>query len=312
MNAEFEDTRRHDLIKHIAKAMSDARIPFTQAVWATLWLSDLENLQAMVNEPRVMNISTLVADMAYEKIVKPWNTRSCSSAPMTSLELSPEAQLSTSEIPPRINRCKIRDNEQCILTKAGYVVEVAHIYPSSLQGQEAKSAFFWQALRVFWTAERTKRWEKDVFGPNTNTCANLVTMAPHTHAYWDGALFALKPLGKSEDESKMEMQFFWLRPTSLSSPVILDIPPSIPTDYDSSVVKVKLFDCEVDKKLCSGDRIVITTDDPINRPLPSYNLLEMQWVLHRLTALCGEGEIASPSSSDEEGSEGERGSLTVE
>jgi hypothetical protein len=37
----------------------------------------------------------------------------------------------------------------------------------------------------------------------------------------------------------------------------------------------------------SGDIYTFTTDDPAKLPLPSWELLEMQWVLQRLTAMSG-------------------------
>jgi hypothetical protein len=37
----------------------------------------------------------------------------------------------------------------------------------------------------------------------------------------------------------------------------------------------------------SGDIFTFTTDDPVIRPLPSWELLDMQWVLQRLTAMSG-------------------------
>lgn len=36
--------------------------------------------------------------------------------------------------------------------------------------------------------------------------------------------------------------------------------------------------------------VIIETDEPENRPLPSFELLQMQWVLHRALALSGAGE----------------------
>jgi len=37
----------------------------------------------------------------------------------------------------------------------------------------------------------------------------------------------------------------------------------------------------------SGDIFTFATDDPKIRPLPSWQLLDMQWVLQRLTAMSG-------------------------
>jgi hypothetical protein len=40
----------------------------------------------------------------------------------------------------------------------------------------------------------------------------------------------------------------------------------------------------------SGDRIAMTTNDPVKLPLPSWDLLDMQWVLQRLSTISGAGE----------------------
>jgi hypothetical protein len=37
----------------------------------------------------------------------------------------------------------------------------------------------------------------------------------------------------------------------------------------------------------SGETFTFTTKDPQNLPLPSLELLEMQWVLQRLVGMCG-------------------------
>lgn len=40
----------------------------------------------------------------------------------------------------------------------------------------------------------------------------------------------------------------------------------------------------------SGDIFTVTTDDPLNRPLPSWNLLLLMWHLTRIAAMQGAGE----------------------
>ena len=62
--------------------------------------------------------------------------------------------------------------------------------------------------------------------------------------------------------------------------------------HDASPVDCKLFNCLTEKKICSGDVITIRTEDPINHPLPSWDLLDMQWVLHSLVALSGAAEAS--------------------
>ncbi|PYI34920.1 hypothetical protein BP00DRAFT_422854 [Aspergillus indologenus CBS 114.80] len=47
-----------------------------------------------------------------------------------------------------------------------------------------------------------------------------------------------------------------------------------------------------DTQICSGHKIIImTTDDPQDKPLPSMELLQMQWTLNRLAALSGAAAV---------------------
>jgi hypothetical protein len=48
-----------------------------------------------------------------------------------------------------------------------------------------------------------------------------------------------------------------------------------------------LFDIKSEKKFCSGDEFSLETDDPVLRLLSNFKLLEMQWFLHRVTAMSG-------------------------
>jgi hypothetical protein len=41
------------------------------------------------------------------------------------------------------------------------------------------------------------------------------------------------------------------------------------------------------RSIQSGDIFTLTTDDPEGRPLPSWELLDMQWILQRITAMSG-------------------------
>jgi hypothetical protein len=63
-----------------------------------------------------------------------------------------------------------------------------------------------------------------------------------------------------------------------------------------------LFDHVSKTQICSGCEIEIRTDDPTNNPLPSIELLHMQWVLNRLTAISGAADIDEQAldDSDEE------------
>ena len=112
------------------------------------------------------------------------------------------------------------------------------------------------------------------------------------HKLWEKARFALKPLSLSEDQKVLTVQFYWLPVNSYSRKMApTETPRPFPGNLSSSRVNgrdsAKLYNNATDTKLCSGDILTFATNDPINHPLPSMELLNMQWVLHRVLALSG-------------------------
>ncbi|KAE8399494.1 hypothetical protein BDV37DRAFT_287513 [Aspergillus pseudonomiae] len=190
--------------------------------------------------------------------------------------------------------CNERDNSTCVLTGFLEPLEVAHIYPYSI-GQKGENELqdFWRVLTFFWIPEKVRSWSEHVLGPDgTETCSNMMCMVNVAHKLWEKARFALKPLSLSEDQRVLTVQFFWL-PTNLYFRGIpaIETPSPFPRDFSSSTVNgehsAKLYNIATDTKLCSGDIITFETDNPVSHPLPSVELLEMQWVLHRVLALSG-------------------------
>lgn len=166
---------------------------------------------------------------------------------------------------------------------------------------------FWRVLRQYWTQERISRWEDSIFRETTETTRNLITLAPGAHKYWDDALFALKPLSVSPDGKALEVQFYWLCPGQLEN-LNIDTsllpedpnadfviqPPTLPNNLGQGGQKslngltpnVRLYNCNTDTKITSGQRITLTTTDPVDMPLPSWEILQLHWLLHRVLALC--------------------------
>ena len=66
--------------------------------------------------------------------------------------------------------------------------------------------------------------------------------------------------------------------------------PSVSANSDQGPNLAKLWNHETDMKIHSGCEISLETDDPVSQPLPDLRLLEMQWVLHRVTAMSGAAE----------------------
>lgn len=57
-------------------------------------------------------------------------------------------------------------------------------------------------------------------------------------------------------------------------------------------------------RLVSGDIITMGTDDPVERLLPDFDLLEMQWALHRVAALAATEEADDDDSDDSDSDDG--------
>lgn len=137
---------------------------------------------------------------------------------------------------------------------------------------------------------------------------NLFCLAPSVHKYHENAYFALKPVEMSEDETSLTLRFCWLpcinNPPEMRISTKPNISPTGDRRENGSKV-VRLWNVKTEKKICSGDQIVMRTVDKEKYPLPDPALLNMQWVLHALTALSAGAEPVEKPDSDEDEDEDE-------
>lgn len=135
-------------------------------------------------------------------------------------------------------------------------------------------------------------------------CQNLITLCSNTHKLWGRARFALEPLHLADDKKSLRVRFFWLKCLDYNKRVRITIRPNLSGTLDSGPRQAKLFDCLSEKKILSGDELILTTDDPKDKPLPSIDLLQMQWTLNRIAAISGAAdapdEVFDSSDDDEE------------
>lgn len=114
--------------------------------------------------------------------------------------------------------------------------------------------------------------------------------------------FALKPISISDDKKTMKSRFLWLPyrpPTSKEYPTTR---PELNGGLSYTGDKIKLWNCDTDRKISSGETITLRTDGPERRLLLSWDLLKMQWFLQRLITLSGDymqGEEESETISDD-------------
>lgn len=161
----------------------------------------------------------------------------------------------------------------------------------------------WDVLKSFWTETRGNSWHHAIStAAGTEIVQNLLSFAPNVHAYHGKADFALQPQRLSEDKKSLTVGFYWLSQMSkLPKKVSLLTTPELLTNLDmcgNSERCVKLWNVPSERKICSGDEITFKTEDPEKMPLPSWELLEMQWILHRLSALSGALEAEDDVESD--------------
>ena len=187
-----------------------------------------------------------------------------------------------------------------------------------------------ETLYNFWPKEKVREWFRAVFRSSRSeagfefieidkgkagieTAKNLITLGRHIHDQWNKGEFALKPLDVSADEKTLRVQFFWqieqkgIKRERGGQPQIslLELPHSTKDldNYDGNF----LVDCRSlgtyqedghftrnsrrnPHIIKSGDIFELKTDDPQERPLPSFALLEMQWFLHRVRGMAGAAE----------------------
>lgn len=165
------------------------------------------------------------------------------------------------------------------------------IFPESLC-TDGRSNYFLGGAFSFWPSEQIDDWKNAVRGPHgTETCSNLICLGPSIHEYWGKSLFALKPIEVSGDKKTMKVQFCWLPISQDRSSQPVTTRPNLHTaSPDSPGNNIKVMNSTDEGKIQTGRGIVFTTDDPDSRPLPSWDILTMQWNLQRLVALSGAAE----------------------
>jgi len=160
---------------------------------------------------------------------------------------------------------------------------------------------FWRLLRIFWDKDRVEKWKRTIF-PNpqnpdvgVESCFNLISLTPTAHDMWNKGLFALKPLELSRNRKKLTVQFFWQVPGGYKIKSRIDLLTEPVSSEGSNIVGDGYFlsrsenDSHI-RPIQSGETFTFTTKDPQNLPLPSLELLDMQWVLQRLVGMCGAAE----------------------
>ncbi|GKZ92483.1 hypothetical protein CBS147343_5179 [Aspergillus niger] len=301
---ELLDPRRRDLIARLSRYMEN---PETDSIgWACLWFADLSTMEDLIkaceqNPPTVSRhiSAALKKNDQRAQAIRAWASARSSE---DSGEPSADEESDTEEPPTKKRRltsdpcrakelCEERDDEKCVLTGCTVPVEVVHIIPRSLGKGEEGLSDFWEALECYWSPENVSAWKEQVLDPDgADTCSNLMCLVNVARRLWELAVFALKPLSLSEDKRQLEVQFYWLPMNRYRQTMpVTAIPSPFPHNLSSTNAGYTTVLCNIvtRSRISSGDIFTFKTDDPVGHPLPSMQLLDMQWILTRVLALSG-------------------------
>jgi hypothetical protein len=153
---------------------------------------------------------------------------------------------------------------------------------------------FWRSLTIFWGKDQINKSKNTIFpdGVGVERCFNLISLSSEAHDMWNRGLFAFKPLKLSRDRKTLTVQFFWQVPGKYEIDSEVDLLTETPSSEGLDTVGDGYYlprprnDRSI-SRICSGETFTFTTKDPENLPLPSLELLKMQWLLQRLVGMSG-------------------------
>ncbi|KIX05160.1 uncharacterized protein Z518_06032 [Rhinocladiella mackenziei CBS 650.93] len=305
---------RTQLLTKIKEAISGANV--SPAFWACCQLADMNCLQKVSKVcedfPRVIlgyDESVALLPLQWSQRFQDSRSQAVSQGPgngkKRKLNSDRQSWVQRSDQQAHKISCKERDDHKCVLTKQWFP-EAAHIFPycmlNSLPKEDQPQAMrvapsFWNLLGIFWDEDRVNRWKKTIFPDSQNPnrgvdrCFNLICLNGDVRMKWTKGMFALKPLGLSSDQKQLTVQFFWqvLGNYNIKSRVDLLTEPTSSKGLDGFAGQ---FLCRSEDdgstpRLCFGDILTLHTKDPEELPLPSVELLDMQWLLQRLVGMLG-------------------------
>ncbi|CAI7625508.1 unnamed protein product [Penicillium glandicola] len=294
--------QRKIIIRQLKKALLDQDVPVP--FWAVVQLCDLDKLEYIVQLAHFsLRIMDIMADLSCGLPFK-W-TSTCK--------------------PQQVARyaARERDGFKCVITGTRKIFQTVSIFPagaitSRLQDDPCAPTI-WRFVDMFWGQKKTQRWRRAVFNNPTqpespvNDCTNLICLRRDLRSAWSNGLFALRPHRINDDKTEMEIEFYWQPKPDHKLFDAVDLskePISTKNVYsvDRLVVVVGERGDPSYLPIESGYRFKMTTDDPVARPLPDFDLLDMQWHFTRLIALSAAASVFEDDYDDDD----DRSSVTTQ
>ncbi|OQD88184.1 hypothetical protein PENANT_c004G10152 [Penicillium antarcticum] len=300
------------LLRRLKEALKGEKV--TVPFWACVQVCDMAKLEFVVqlanlSIPMMETLTDLVASLPYK-----WTQR-----------LSPyyqfETESTTSTDDPRYATAPIakdaareRDGYKCVITGARKVYQTARIFPVLVTKppSEVAPAFpaIWKFVDFFWDHSTGERWKKAVFNSSfdperpVSDCTNLICLRNDLRTAWADGLFALRPVSVSDDKTEIEIEFHWQPRVGHATSDMVDVTKEPrPSKYVSSVENLFVVVSERGNSFLpiqSGYRFKITTNNPVDHPLPSFDLLDMQWNFTRMVSMSAVADTFDDGDDDDD------------
>ncbi|KAL2839533.1 hypothetical protein BJX68DRAFT_272055 [Aspergillus pseudodeflectus] len=156
---------------------------------------------------------------------------------------------------------------------------------------------FWDIMRTFWRKETILPWTAALYvSQGQQESAGMVTISSDFDKLWREGRFGLEPLKLTHGGKHLEARFFWLPKAEYK--------PSVPLMTRLSLAgDIECYRLGRQFGIKSGEVMVFKTDNPMIDPLPSWDLLHMQWTLNRVLAASGVIGLVEKDNGDDSSSE---------
>ncbi|CRL25673.1 unnamed protein product [Penicillium camemberti] len=313
-NFNIPSPQRKIIMRQLRKALLEQPVP--SPLWAVLHVCDIEKLGMVLQlaqfSLKIMDsFAEVSCTLPFKWTVTPSPSQLASPYPPSSFSTPPGFSPSSSSPRPHappvaIYAARERDGFKCVITGTRKIYQTTPIFPASALASSLKddstSPNIWRFADVFWGKGKTERWRRAVFndptqpGKPVSDCTNLICLRRDIRSAWSSGLFALRPVWVSEDNTEMEIEFYWQPKPDHRLYDMLDVskqPVSSKnvSSVDRLIVVVGNRGESSYHAIESGYKFRMTTNDPIERPLPSFDLLDMQWHFTRMVSFCGAGSF---------------------
>lgn len=312
----IQSPQRKIILRQFKEALLGQEIP--APFWAIIQVCDLTKLEYLVQLARLsLKIMDIVAELTcslpYKWTQKPSPFRAGSMVAFTTNSQQTASGRSIARwrpIPPGSKYdARQRDQYKCVITGAHQVYHSTPIFPTAVSTSslhdDVDFPSLWRFVDFFWGKSTAERWRKAVFSNRNdpeipvNDCSNLICLRDDIRSAWSKGLFALRPFWKSDDNTQLDIEFYW-QPQNEHKPYdLIDVVKEPLSSKDAEAVEqlnvvVPHKDRPKNKQegdssdslrpIKSGHRFRMVTDDPVARPLPNFDLLDMQWHFSRIVS----------------------------